>query len=139
MTRPTGKVPGYKNVITRAYYLKNQHAGKIPARRLWSVSLMEKTREPGEKPSQACTEQATRADITKHKCRDIGLPDGMGAPNRQAAKGDPSTGTTVLGHCAIASQTLIFLRHAPAPPISETPGIYPSLTFQKRQEPPSRH
>ena len=28
----------------------------------------------------ACTEQATRVDITKHECRDIGLPDGMGVP-----------------------------------------------------------
>ena len=53
------------------------------------------TREPGEKPPQACTEQANRVDITKHKCRDIGLPDGMGVPNRQAAQGDGSTGTTL--------------------------------------------
>ena len=38
-----------------------------------------------EKTPQACTEQANRVDITKHKCRDIGLPDGMGVPNRQVA------------------------------------------------------
>ena len=72
-----------------------------------------KTREPGEKPPQTCTEQANRLDITKHKCRDIGLPDGMGVPNRQAGQGDGYTGTTLSGHCAIASQTLIVWRHAP--------------------------
>ena len=48
-------------------------------------------------------EQVNCVDITKHKCRDIGLPDGMGVPNTQAAKGDGSTGTTLSGHCAIAS------------------------------------
>ena len=68
-------------------------------------------REPGEKPPQACTEQANRVDITKHKCRDIGLPDGMGVPNRQADQGDGSTGTTLSGHCTTASETLIFWRH----------------------------
>ena len=92
---------------------------------------MGKTREPAEKPPQACTEQANRVDITKHKCRDKGLLDGMGVPNRQAAQGDRSMGTTLSVHCAIASQTLIFWRHAPAPPISETPGIYPSLAFSE--------
>ena len=40
----------------------------------------------GEKPPQSCTEQANHVDIAKHKCRDIGLPDGMGIPNRQAAQ-----------------------------------------------------
>ena len=66
--------------------------------------MVGKTREPGEKPPQACTEQANRVDITKHKCRDIGLPDGMGVPIRQAAQGDGSTGTTLSGHCAILVQ-----------------------------------
>ena len=50
-------------------------------------------------------------DITKHKCRDIGLPDGMGVPNRQAPQEDGSTGTTLSDHCATASQALIFWRH----------------------------
>ena len=93
--------------------------------------MVGKTREPGEKPPQACTEQTNRVDITKHKCRNIGLPDGMGVPNRQAAQGDGSTGTTLSGHCAIASQTLILWRHAPVPPISETPRNYPSLAFSE--------
>ena len=56
-------------------------------------------------------------DITKHKCRDIGLPDRMGVPNRQGAQGDGSMGTTLLGHSVTASQALIFWRHAPAQPI----------------------
>ena len=54
----------------------------------------EKQESLEKKNPQACTEQANRVDITKHKCRDIGLPDGMGVPNRQAAQGDGSTGTT---------------------------------------------
>ena len=35
--------------------------------------------------NQACMEQANHVEITKHKCRDIGLPDAMGVPNRKAA------------------------------------------------------
>ena len=84
-----------------------------------------------EKNHQACTEQANRVDITRHKCRDIGLPDGMGVPNRQATQGDGSTKTTLSVHCAIASQTLIFWWYAPVLPISETPGNYPSIAFSE--------
>ena len=62
----------------------NQHAGTIPARQLWPFGVVGKAGAPVEKPPQACTEQANRVDITKHKCRDIGLTDGMGVPNRQA-------------------------------------------------------
>ena len=81
--------------------------------------------------SIACTEQANRVDITKHKYRDISLPDGMGVPNRQAAQGYGSMGTTLSVHCTIASQTLIFWQHAPAPHISEAPGIHLPCLFRR--------
>ena len=92
-------MPGYKNVIKRAYslftttsMLEQYQQGGHGLFRWWG-----KPEKPGEKPPQACTEQANRVDITKHKRRDIGLP-GMEVPNRQAAHGDGSTGTTLSGH-----------------------------------------
>ena len=83
----------------------SQLAGTIPARLSWPVYLVGKTREPREKIPQACMEQANCVDITKHKCRDIGLPAGVRVPNRQVAQGEGSTGTSLSGQCAIASQT----------------------------------
>ena len=130
-TRPTSKVPGYKNVIKRAFYLQHPACWHNTSKAAVACLGGGENQRAWKKPPQACTEQANRVDITKHKCRDIGLPDGMGVLNRQATEGDGSTGTTLSGHCTIASQTLIFWRHAPAPPISETPGNYPSLAFSE--------
>ena len=128
-TRPSGKVPGYKNVIKRAYYLQQPACWHNTSKPIVACLGGGENQRACRKPLQACTEQANHVDIIKHKCRDIGLPDGLGVPNRQAAQGNGSTGTTLSGHRAIASQTLIFWRHAP--PISETPGNYPSLAFSE--------
>ena len=47
-----------------------------------------------------------RVDMTKHKCRDIGVPDVMGVPNRQAVqRGMGQRELTFQVHCIIASQT----------------------------------
>ena len=78
-----------------------------------------------------------RVDITKHKCRDIGLPDGIGEANRQAAQGDGSTGTTLSGHCYQSGPDCpspAYFRNAwnaSQPRFSETPGIYPSPAFSE--------
>ena len=56
-----------------------------------------------------------RVDITKHKCRDIGLPDGMGVPYRQAAQGDGSTRTTLSGHCHSGLDILAECGECPSP------------------------
>ena len=78
-----------------------------------------------------------REDITKQKCRDIGLPVGMGVPYRQAAQGDGSTGTTLSDHCCQSgpgcTSPAYFrnARNASQPCFSETPGIHPSPAFSE--------
>ena len=48
----------------------------------------ENWRAPEKNHRKLVRNRQNRVDITKHKCRDKGLPDGMGVPNRQAAQGD---------------------------------------------------
>ena len=66
-TRPTGKVPGYKNVIKRAYYLQ-QPACWHNTTKAVVACLCGGENQIGawRKPPQACTEQTNRVDITKH-------------------------------------------------------------------------
>ena len=113
-TRPTGKVPGYKNVIKRAYCLQRPACWHNTSKAAVACLGVGKTREPGEKPPQACTEQANHVDITKHKCRDIGLPDGMGVPHRQAAQGG-GLGNYPFGSLRHCQSDLDILAACPGP------------------------
>ena len=134
-TRPTGNVPGYKNVIKSAYYLQQPACWHNTSKAVLAcLGGGENLRAPEKNHRNLVRDRQNRVDIAEHTCRDIGLPNGMGVPNRQAAQGDGSTRTTLSGNCATVSQALIFWRHAPAPPISETPRIHHSPAFQKRQE-----
>ena len=71
-------MPGYKKAILRAYYLQQPACWHNTSKAVVTcLGGGENQRVSGEKPPQASMEQANRVDITKHKCRDIGLPDGM--------------------------------------------------------------
>ena len=64
----------------------NQHAGTIPARRRGLFGWWGKPECLDKTHRKLVQNRKNRVDITKHKCRDIGLPDGMVVANIQAAQ-----------------------------------------------------
>ena len=57
-TRLEGNVPGFKNVIKRAYYLQQPGCWHKPTRRLWPVWVLGKVGVLKEKTPQSCMERA---------------------------------------------------------------------------------
>ena len=114
-----------ENVIKRAYYLQQPACWhKIQQGGCGLFGWWGKPECPEENHCKLVRNWQNRVDLTKHKCRDIGLPDGMGVLNRQAAqKGMGQRELPFQVHYIIASQT-DFLRSTQAPPTSEGLGFY---------------
>ena len=73
-TRPTGNVDGFKNVIKRAYCLQQPACWHNTSKAVVAcLGGGENLRAPEKNHCKLVRYRQNRVDITKHKCRDIGL------------------------------------------------------------------
>ena len=79
MTRPTGNVPGSKKCDKKGLLITTTRCCAL-------FGWWGKLGCPEENGRKHVPNRHNHVDITKHKCRDIGLPDWMGVPNRQASQ-----------------------------------------------------
>ena len=99
-----------KNVIKRAYYLQPPASWHNTSKAVinglfWGWGKPECTKENHHK---LVRNRQNRVDITKHKCRDMSLPDGMGVPNIQAAQRGWVNGNLPFGYTVSLLVRLIF-------------------------------
>ena len=85
---------------------------------------------PREKSPQACTEHVKPWTLHKHKRRDIGLPDRMEVPNRQAAQRGWINWNYPVGYTVSLLVTLIY-DGLPKPRLFQKGQEFPSPTFSE--------
>ena len=121
-----------KNVIKRAYFLQQPACWHITSKAVVAFfGWWGKPERPREKSPQACTEHVKKPwTLHKHKRRDIGLPDRMEVPNRQAAQRGWINWNYSVGYTVSLLVTLIY-DGLPKPRLFKKGQEFPSPTFSE--------
>ena len=99
MTLPAGKVPGYKNVIKKGLvFITTSMLAQYQQGRHVLFEWWGKPHYSEENHHKLVWYRQNGVDITRQRCKAIGLPVGMGIPNRQAAQWRGPTRTNQRVH-----------------------------------------